>query len=119
VDSRREQAPHGFVSLRDYVDVQFTAVKEAVAKQETATENRFAGVNEFRAQLGDQTRTLMPRLEAEQKFKSLEDKAAQLETRLNSRDARGRGMGEIWGYIVGAVGAAALLLSLVLRATHP
>jgi hypothetical protein len=115
MDKEREISPHGFVSLREYVDVQFSAIKEAVSKAETASDRRFDGVNEFRAQLGDQTRLLMPRLEAEEKFKSMEKTINDLTTRVNAREDRGRGMGEIWGYIVGAVGAAALILSLVLR----
>jgi hypothetical protein len=103
------------VSLRDYVDSRFESIKEAITKAESANDKRFDGVNEFRGQLGDQTRLLMPRLEVEEKFKGLEKSLSELTTRVNSRDDRGRGMGEIWGYIVGAIGAAALLLSLVLR----
>jgi hypothetical protein len=109
MDEIRELAPHGYVSLREYMDVQFRAVREAVEKSERATELRFQSVNEFRAQLGDQTRTLMPRPEVEQKFKSIDEKLEVLSSRLNTRDDRGRGMGEIWGYIVGAVGVVALL----------
>lgn len=119
MDRQQETAPHGFVSLREYVDVRFDAIKEAVAKAEAASDRRFDGVNEFRAQLADQTRTLIPRIEAENKFSSIEEKLNDVTTRINAREDRGRGMGEIWGYIVGAVGAAALILSLVLRVVHP
>jgi hypothetical protein len=111
-----ESESHSSVPLREYIDVQFTAVKEAVAKAEAASDRRFEGVNEFRAQLADQTRTLMPRLEVEEKFKGMEKSISDLTARVNARDDRGRGMGEVWGWIVGAVGMAALLLSLVLRA---
>jgi hypothetical protein len=115
MDKARDIAPHGFVSLREYVDVQFAAIKEAVSKAETATERRFEGVNEFRAQLADQTRTLMPRLEAEQKFKSQDEKQAVIEARINGQENRGRGRGELMGYIFAAIGAAALILSIALR----
>jgi hypothetical protein len=105
----------GYVSLEQHVDLQyralekamdlqFRAVKEAVEKSERATELRFQSVNEFRAQLGDQTRTLVPRPEVEQKFKSIDDKLDILAARLNTRDDKGRGMGEIWGYLIGAIG---------------
>jgi hypothetical protein len=92
------------VSWRDYVDARFSSMQQAVTKAEAATEARFAGVNEFRAQLADQTRTLMPRLEAEEKFKSMEKVVTDLTARVNAREDRGRGMGDVWAYIVGAVG---------------
>jgi hypothetical protein len=117
VDTKHEVAPHGFVSLREYMDVQFSAVREAVAKSERQTELRFDAVNEFRAQLGDQTRTLVPRPEVEQKFKSIDEKLDTLATRLNARDDRGKGMGEIWGFIVGALGILSLVISY-LRGLH-
>lgn len=40
------------------------AADKAIAKAESATEKRFEGVNEFRAQLADQTRTFIPRTES-------------------------------------------------------
>jgi hypothetical protein len=117
MNTQHETAPHGFVSLREYVDIRFAAAKEAVEKVERATELRFASVNEFRQQLGDQTRQFMPRLEVEQQFKSLEEKINRNETRLNARDDRGKGMGEIWGWIVGAAGLIGLVITFM-RGLH-
>jgi len=50
---------------RHEVDFAFASSDRAITKAETATEKRFAGVNEFRAQLTDQAATFMPRQEAE------------------------------------------------------
>jgi hypothetical protein len=109
------------VSLREYVDIRFAAqesavqaalasAEKAVVKAESAAERRFDSVNEFRATLADQARLLMPRAEAESAMKSLTEKLDALQMRVNARDDRGRGMGDIWGYIVGAVGILALVI---------
>jgi hypothetical protein len=109
------------VSLREYVDTRFAAqesavqaalasAEKAVVKAESAAERRFDSVNEFRATLADQARLLMPRAEAESAMKSLTEKLDALQMRVNARDDRGRGMGDIWGYIVGAVGILALVI---------
>ncbi len=47
------------------VSAALSAAEKAVEKAELATAARFESVNEFRAQLGDQARTLMPRAEFE------------------------------------------------------
>jgi hypothetical protein len=116
------------VTLREYVDIRFEAQAEAVksalasadravAKAEAASDKRFDAVNEFRASLNDNTRTLLPRAEAEQAFKAINEKLEQLTSRVNTRDDRGQGMSDIWGYIVGAIGILALIISY-LRGAH-
>ncbi len=111
------------ISLREYVDVRFdaqekavqsalAAAEKAVIKAETASEKRFESVNEFRSTLNDYSRTLMPRSEAEQALKTINDKIDILTSRINKRDDRGRGMGEIWGYIAGAVGMLVAIVAI-------
>lgn len=110
------------------------AAKEAVNKAEVATEKRFEGVNEFRAALGDQASRLMPRSETEVRLQGLAervdvntqsilttaaiqaDRIGKLEldvrTQLALSDGKGTGLKDAWGYIIGAAGFAALLVSL-------
>lgn len=115
------------VPLRDYIDVRFKAVdqrfeaqkeavvnalsaaKEAVIKAEGATERRFENSNEWRNTVETLQRTYMPRTESEQQIKSLAEKVEANTARLNSKDDRGRGMGETWA-LLGAV--IAVLVSL-------
>ena len=87
------------------------AVKEAVQKQETASEKRFESVNEFRATLADQQRMLMPRIEAEQRIQALEKQLEILRTGFVERRAQGAGMREMWGYIIGAIGVLLAILA--------
>lgn len=111
------------VTLREYIDVRFEAAENsvaaalsaadrAVAKAEAASERRFDSVNEFRSTLADQARLLMPRSETEQALHAINDKLDTLSARLNQRDDRGSGRGEIWAYLTGAVGIFALVVSI-------
>ncbi len=85
--------------------------EKAITKAEGATERRFEGVNEFRQTLADQASTLMPRAEYTVQHRALEDKVTAVESRVSSIQqeistilARGVGMKEAWGYLIGAAG---------------
>jgi hypothetical protein len=122
------------ISLRNYVDGRFEAQDKAVAaalaaaekavtaalsaadravsKAEIAADKRFESVNEFRQTLSDQTRTFVPRAEYEQAHKSLSDKLDLVTSRLNSRDDKGRGMGDVVSMIVSAAALVAALVAI-------
>jgi hypothetical protein len=96
------------------VDAALKAAKEAVLKAETAAERRFESVNEFRETLGDQQRTLMPRQEAEIRFKQLDDRVAEL-AQINARLTGARTGGrEMWAYVAAGVGMLIGIVSIVL-----
>ena len=67
------------------VRLALDASKEAIIKAEVATEKRFEGVNEFRAQLSDQARTFMPRTEAIQLAEQASERIRELSDRLTER----------------------------------
>lgn len=101
---------------------QLTAQKEAVIKAENATERRFESVNEFRLQLGDQTRTLIPRTEAEVIFRGqdarihkLEDRLAEYEKQKGTTTAASGGMKEGWMLAVGVVFLIGAILAIVIK----
>lgn len=100
-------------AARTAVDAALSAAKEAVHKAEMASEKRFEGVNEFRATLADQQRTLMPRTEAEIRMIAIEKQIADLKESQTERKGQRRGMDYLWGYIVGALGALAILWKLL------
>jgi hypothetical protein len=120
VDQRFDSTIHMRVALQEEMDRRFTdfasqldrrfqdseravqaalaAAKEAVLKAETASERRFEGVNEFRAQLNDQARAFLTRTESEAKLTAITDRItvnaerlAALELRLTSRLDLGAG----------------------------
>jgi len=122
------------ISLREYVDGRFdaqekavaaalaaqekavaaalTAAERAVSKAETATEKRFENSNEWRNTVETLQRTYMPRAEFDQVVRGLTEKIEIMTKRAESRDARGRGMGEMWALLIGAVALAAALVAI-------
>lgn len=133
-----KNASHGeLVSLREYVDVRFCAfdrsvsdrfkaqekavaaaieaADRAVSKAEVATEKRLEGMNEFRAALSDNSRSLMPRSESEARIGAVSDRLEELIKRIDSREGRSAGRGDVWGWIVGAIGVILALGMLILK----
>jgi hypothetical protein len=120
MNSRYEQR---FLDSKTALDIAFTAQKELVAsalgaadkaviKAEVAAEKRFDSVNEFRALVSDQQRTLMPRSEAEIVFRSLSEKIDAL--RLSERGEKGKSEGTKEGSssIIGLVGLITSLIAI-------
>lgn len=97
------------------IDAALAAAKEAVIKAENSTERRLELLNEFRGAMKDQTSTMLPRGEAYLMKDTLEQAIARVTSRQDRVEGRGKGLGDGWGYLVGAVGIAAALWS----AFHP
>jgi len=129
------------ISLREYVDRRFddqdkavqtaltsaekavvaalAAAKEAVSKAEIANDKRFDSVNEFRAQLADQTANLMPRSEYQVQHKALEEKLSDLTDRINKSEGSTIGSELTMGKVIAIVSLSTGVLGLiVLMANH-
>jgi hypothetical protein len=91
---------------------RFIAQEKAVVKAEVATEKRFDGVNEFRAQLSDQAATFMPRKESEARHSSLVEKYDALQARVDRSEGRSGGLNSGWGYLVAAAGLILVLVTI-------
>ena len=100
-DRRYEQR---FVAQEKAVQNALESAEKAVAKAETATEKRFEGVNEFRAQLADQARELMPRSETEALFAQVVERITNLEKKSDIAA----------GSRIGSSAAIGLVISLVI-----
>ena len=96
------------------VNAALMAAQQAVTKAEIAAEKRFDSVNEFRAQLADQTATLMPRNEAMVLINGIAERTNKLEAAHDIDSGRGRGLGDAWGYLVAAVGLAAAVIGIII-----
>ena len=108
-----------FLAQKTAIDAALAAADRAVAKAETAAEKRFEGVNEFRAQLADQQRTLMPRAEADIEFRSLREKLDALLGRIEAltlkierADGKGSGLQAGWLYLIGGIGLIGSLVGI-------
>jgi len=80
IDERDVRYEQRFKAMDEKTSLALTASEKAVAKAEIATEKRFDSVNEFRGQLKDQAATLVPRAEADSRFRGLEEKIESLKT---------------------------------------
>lgn len=104
-------------ALQSQKEANFQALassKEAVQKAEASSERRFESVNEFRSALSDQQRNLMPRTEVAAVMQAMQDKIDGLTHRLDRGDGRGSGLQAGWGYLIGAVGLAGVIISIVI-----
>jgi small-conductance mechanosensitive channel len=113
------------LSLKEYLEsvikthdekntLQFQAMQTAVTKAEAATEKRFEGVNEFRGQLSDQSRTLMPRSEYEANHQNLLARVEQLDKQIEKSENLKQGGNQIWILIIGIVGFAIGMISFAI-----
>jgi hypothetical protein len=122
----------------------FLASEKAIVKAEDAQREYNVRSNEFRGQLDDQAKTLMPRPEATTMFKALEDKTygvkGELDRRLDAQsvdsekkfdgiakelaglresrslvDGHRLGADGLWGYILGGAGLLFGLVTLLAR----
>lgn len=84
------------------INAALQAAKEAVIKAETATENRFASVNEFRQTLSDQAGTFISRTE----FNALKE-------RIDRADGHTGGLSDGWKWLIG-IAALAVPVALFL-----
>lgn len=102
-----------FEAQENRINERLQAQDRAVNKAEIAAEKRFEGVNEFRAQLGDQQRTLMPRAEAENRLQMLMDKVNVLENFRTEQLTKSSGAKEGYGQAVAIVSLILALLSII------
>jgi len=85
------------------------AAEKAVAKAETANEKRFESVNEFRKTLSDQTASFPSRVE----LQALADRVADLATRLDKAEGRGRGVSASVAMMMGLGGLVITIVGVV------
>jgi hypothetical protein len=82
MDEARELSPHGYISLREYVDVRFQSIAQAVDKAESAAEKRFESINEMRGMVTDAASRFMPRTEYEAAHQAMVEKVESLQKML-------------------------------------
>jgi hypothetical protein len=112
MDERHERYQERADSQRENIAAALAAADRAVIKAELATEKRFEGVNEFRATLADQQRTLIPRSEVMVMHGALAEKVDMLSKQMEKRQAERAGIVGGWGYAAGLAGLVLTLFSL-------
>lgn len=109
--------------LRD--EQRFQGLQRAIDKAETAVGDKFESVNEFRAQLGDQSRTFLPRLEYDRAHTDLVERVDQMRTGfadhlsvldklVGENTARKGGIDATWAAVIVALGVLIGLAGVVI-----
>jgi hypothetical protein len=130
-DAQKDAINAAFAAQREAVNAALSAADRAVQKAELASDKRFEGVNEFRATLADQQRTLIPRAEVDVIVRGLNMQIDALEKRLegsiaerlsqiaalqrshDTSSAERVGLKGGWGYAVGVVGLVLTILAVI------
>jgi hypothetical protein len=111
---------------KELTNASFVASEKAIGKAETAQADYNVRSNEFRGQLDDQAKTLMPRAEAQVQFKAYDEKIDQLRTEIASlRESRSETGGQKhqqlearqqgqWAISVGVAFAGVIIAAAVL-----
>lgn len=111
--AQKEATQAAFAAQKEGISAALAAADRAVQKAEAASEKRFEGVNEFRATLSDQQRTLIPRAEVDVLVRGLNEKIAQLTKQADAIANERVGIKGGWGYAVGVVGLVLAALGIV------
>ena len=96
-------------------DRLFDMMREAVNKADIATDKRFSSVNEFRAQLADQSRLFIIRTEYETAHKNLEDKIAYIKEKIDKIENMKEGGQAVWVYVASVISFIIALCSVILH----
>jgi len=112
MDARLGTLDQQIKSVHREIDIETDATRTAVQKAETATEKRFESVNEFRAQMADQSALFISRREVEASVNAISEKVAAITDRINRSEGKGSGMSQIVGWIFGAVGLVVGLIAI-------
>jgi hypothetical protein len=88
--------------------------ERAIMKAEIATEKRLEGLNELRGVVSDYQRTLMPRVEANQRFDSIDAQIDKLEKAVSDQTAHKAGLASGWAYLIAAVGLLGGIAGIVI-----
>jgi chemotaxis protein CheY-P-specific phosphatase CheC len=102
-----------FDSLNKLTDAALSSAQTAVLKAESAAEKRFESINEFRATLSDQQRTLMPRSEAEITLNTLREEVKLLKESQIANMGKGQGLNLAWLILIGFLSLISIVLGIV------
>jgi len=117
-DEKEARDTERFRAQKELSSLALDSAQRAITKAEGAVEKRFDAVNEFRATLADQQRSLMPRLEAERWFNTLTDDIRMLKENNLKRASESTGLHAGWSILTGALGFIGMIAGLVAFFKH-
>jgi len=116
-DAQQKALDAALLAAEKAVQTALTAAEKAVAKAELAAEKRFEGLNELRAVVQDVLSLQMPRLEAESRLSSMEEKITSLSVRVTAMESARRGGVDMRVTIAGLTLLAITIIGFALSLT--
>jgi hypothetical protein len=113
-EQRFQSIQTAVTKAEEKLEQRFQSLQMAVTKAEAATEKRFESVNEFRQQLGDQSRTFMPRLEFENINRNLNEKVDNIIKKFDKVDNTKQGGNNVWAIIISIISLIGVVLSIII-----
>jgi hypothetical protein len=118
------------ISSERALQAALIASEKAIAKAELATEKRFdamqnanntrfEGMNEFRGTLSDQATKFISRSEVEARIDGLTEKINSNQTRVERIEAKGAGLAQGWGWLIGIIGAVLAIYGFISHQATP
>jgi hypothetical protein len=101
--------------LRDHLDERFESQQDMVRTALVQNDKRFESVNEFRAQLNDQVRTFLTRVEYQTAHSALSEKVDTLQARVDDATGMQRATVRMIGF---GLTVTTIMLSVVIFAAN-
>lgn len=115
-DAQTKAVDAALLAADKAINAALAAIDRAVAKAEGAADKRFEGVNEFRAQLNDQAKTFITRVELDSQITRLNDltqRVVSIESGTHSKSQSQTSMIAVVS-VIAAVAAVAISFIMVL-----
>ena len=101
-EAQNKAVETAMIAAEKAVNAALQSAERAVGKAEIATEKRFESVNEFRAQLADQSSTLLTRTEYLAGHKALEEKITGVKENQSASTGASQAVANGWKYVLAA-----------------
>lgn len=111
-ESQEKAVNAALIAAKEAVNAALSAAQTAVNKAEIANEKRLDNQNEFRGQLKDQASTLLPRTEAEARFKAIEIDMNRMNNAIIAGTGKFEGAQWLWGIIGAVIGGIFTIITI-------
>lgn len=101
--------------VNERTDRAFLNSEKAIQKEEEKQQAYNKSHNDLSLQMLEQNKATMPRVETEARFKAMEDKIGLVRDQVSGVVSTGKGMSQLWGYIVAAIAVVAFILDRLMK----
>ena len=115
LDQREKRYMERMAAIEATLNLTAANAKLAVDKAESAANDRFESANNVKSEFAERLMMLMPRQEVTARMESVEKSIDDLTHVVSTMTGKSVGIKEGWGYLVGAAGLGAFLVSVLVK----